>query len=298
MEQYCSYMELLQEINVLKRVFQNVRIIEPITKKEVIINPNSQEPQYISFECIRPSITYKECKFCIIDLVFEEKTEYVKYDVFEDHIYMTIARCIVVGEKYFVLELIKSVHQSHLLDEIGEAEFLQRFRRLEEGIYVDELTGVYNRRFINENLPAFILEAESTKDNVGLAMIDVDYFKEINDGYGHLLGDQVLCKIASTIYNSIDSEQGDFIARYGGDEFILVLKAKSHEENIKRMLYLNYVLQNMEIYQGENKITFSLSIGYSHNQEFQAPTVGKLMELSDKRLYQAKRQGRNQIVTS
>lgn len=136
--------------------------------------------------------------------------------------------------------------------------------RMNNLVVTDDLTGVFNRRYINERLPVDIDKALKKNDNERLtvALMDIDYFKNINDKYGHAAGDYVLKEIAKiisgTLCNSID-----WIARYGGEEFIIVyngIKCKDVNNTISGVR--NLIEKNEFIY-NENIIKVTASLEYA-----------------------------------
>lgn len=152
-----------------------------------------------------------------------------------------------------------------------------------EEVYCDFLTGAYNRRFLREQLPA-------TCKAVGIAMIDLDDFKAYNDTYGHHAGDLVLQTTALTIKENI--RKNDFLIRYGGDEFLLVMPDMRKEFFKKKLIQIQQKIYEAVVPEyGEMYI--SASIGGAVAQDEQIETV---IDRADKLMYLAK-SGKNQVVT-
>jgi len=158
---------------------------------------------------------------------------------------------------------------------------------------VDQLTDMYNRKFLDEFVDVSIPQALRTNISYGVLMIDIDYFKMINDSYGHDVGDEAIRIVSRVIKNSI--RKSDIAIRYGGEEF-LVLLYNCDEENVRKIsetIRMEFAKQKIHA----NGETFSktLSVGYSlfpQNSE----SIWKCIKFADMSLYQAKESGRNRVV--
>lgn len=163
--------------------------------------------------------------------------------------------------------------------------------------YIDDLTGLYNRRYLNTMLLREILKAKTEKKKLALFMMDCDNLKNINDDYGHSTGDYVLIDIAQILKREI-GESGT-VVRYAGDEFTVVLYGKEPDESLK---IANRILQiasgrKVEIKGGRNEIHYSVSIGIAVYPD-DADTAKGIIDRADQILYSAKRTGRNKITTT
>ena len=173
----------------------------------------------------------------------------------------------------------------------------------------DGLTGVYNRRFFNEYFEIELKRArgflkhksqlramQGNDMNFGLALIDIDNFKQINEQYGHLVGDAVLKQVTEIIKRNIFSR--DVLCRYGGDEFALLLTKTSSDgilqavEKIRRGIH-EHTFANDTSLTGQH---VTISVGLANFFEVQERRSEEILKLADDRLLKAKSQGRNQIV--
>ncbi len=155
----------------------------------------------------------------------------------------------------------------------------------------DGLTNLYNHQHMNEILEEKLQEIENSQGNVCLMMIDIDHFKLVNDKFGHLFGDKVLAAVADLIVKN--TRNNDYIGRYGGEEFIVILPEISLEpaaviaEKIRKsVLDHNY---------GKKDLTVTISIGVA---QFAGETANALINKADKLLYRAKSNGRNRVEKS
>jgi len=187
---------------------------------------------------------------------------------------------------------MKNLHDQ-LQDKIRQLE--EAKERLRELAVTDGLTGLYNYRYFKEFLAQELRRAERHHSNVSVVMVDIDFFKNYNDTYGHLAGDEVLRILGQLMRENIRSI--DLAARYGGEEFALVLpetnkKAARFVADKIKSLVEEYPFRNEET-QPNGNLTVSMGVATY-------PTDGKAMEdlinRADQWLYQAKAGGRNRVV--
>jgi len=161
---------------------------------------------------------------------------------------------------------------------------------------IDYLTGVYNRNYLEETVDSWLEKASEKNESIICLALDIDNFKGINDEYGHLFGDEVIkhfTKACSSILH-----ENELIGRYGGDEFVVILKGVSLEAGLKRAIQIEKNLRNLKINKGEKFITIQVSIGVSDNLSAKVLTFSDLFHLADMALYKAKKGGKNQICVS
>jgi diguanylate cyclase (GGDEF)-like protein len=169
------------------------------------------------------------------------------------------------------------------------------FNPEEKGLaYLDDLTGLYNRRYLYENLPKLLADAKAHNGFLALAMMDVDKFKQINDHYGHLSGDRVLSNTADVLRKSFRAE--DIVIRYAGDEFIVIMPGLGFEDaNILTKKFVERVAnQSVEGKDGQPDISITMSAGLANFPE-DADLLEEIISKADAALYAAKRGGRNRV---
>jgi len=158
----------------------------------------------------------------------------------------------------------------------------------------DELTGLYNRRFLEEYLDRIIPLAKEQNIKLGILMIDVDYFKKINDTYGHDVGDIVLKTIANIIKSQI--RQSDVCVRYGGEEFLVILYDIKNEENLINIAEkIRKKVENTIISTPKGNLKKTVSIGAALYPD-DAEHIWQAIKFADVALYKAKESGRNRVV--
>lgn len=158
----------------------------------------------------------------------------------------------------------------------------------------DHLTGLFNRRYLEETLQREMLRAKRKNVLLGVIMIDIDKFKNSNDTYGHAAGDYILKEVGNIILGQIRGE--DVLSRYGGDEFVIVLPEISRGAIIERAERMREeVIQHQFRFRRKNIKGLSLSIGVASFPK-DGNTIETLLRSVDLALYQAKQKGRNRVV--
>lgn len=176
---------------------------------------------------------------------------------------------------------------------LGQIEVLQA--SLREQAIRDPLTGLFNRRYLDETLPRELARAERDDRPISVIMLDIDHFKALNDVYGHTAGDLVLVRLAQILVANI--RPADFVTRYGGEEFLITLiDASVDAAALRAESWLKAVQNDPVIYAGQPlEITVSAGVaGYPDDGR----EVKSLIEKADAALYAAKAAGRNRVMTS
>lgn len=200
------------------------------------------------------------------------------------------------GSEFFVHQSISPVN----LDSLNEPYFVciskdvtQRVlerRELEEMAVQDELTGVFNRRGGENMLGAILNESHHTENPVVVALADIDHFKKFNDQFGHLAGDQVLTSVAERLKECL--RENDLVARWGGEEFLIVLPGASLKAGIRLLERLRLEVQSVRL---ENLPAVTASFGVVEYRSKESST--EVIDRADRALYLAKSMGRNRVCS-
>ena len=196
--------------------------------------------------------------------------------------------CITKERKNLVMRILNEYKIAYESAEIYE--------RMQDMAAIDELTGLYNRRFGMKRLNEEYKRALRIEKCMCLIMLDIDHFKSINDTYGHQAGDYVLSTIGKILLNSFRSE--DIVMRYGGEEFLCVLCNSKPDGAIRRADEVRKNIEKYDFIYRDHRIPVTISGGISVfdiNKEKKTPE--KLIREADEALYMAKRTGRNRIAT-
>jgi diguanylate cyclase (GGDEF)-like protein/PAS domain S-box-containing protein len=207
-----------------------------------------------------------------------------------------------IGRKAMLLNARKIYRETNHVEMILLAiEDITERKQAEEQLkliaFMDGLTGVANRRHFDNTLDLEWRRAMRSAKFLSLIMIDIDYFKNYNDLYGHLAGDSCLQKIAHTIRDSL-RRAGNFVARYGGEEFMIILPETNAEEAYSFAESLREKIANLNIEHKDSKVSknVTVSLGVSTTVPKKYSTQDDLISLADKALYKAKEGGRNRVV--
>ena len=196
---------------------------------------------------------------------------------------LTIGRCMFIG--IFSSAMRESLYKSGLA--LKEAN-----KRIEELAELDDLTGSFNRRFIMRFLDDEITRSHRTKASCSIALIDLDWFKRINDTYGHPIGDEVLRTFAITVFANIRGV--DRFGRYGGEEFLLVLPDTPDDVAMRLLDRLREIIASLDWSAFSPGMRVTISAGVATLRPDETPDT--LLARADSALYQAKAQGRNRIA--
>jgi diguanylate cyclase (GGDEF)-like protein len=167
------------------------------------------------------------------------------------------------------------------------------YETLEKAATTDGLTGLYNRRTLNERLSDAIARAERTGNPLSLVLADVDHFKSVNDTYGHQVGDDVLVGVARTFLRC--ARVTDVVARYGGEEFCLVLEStdSAGAAHLAERIRRSIAAMRFDTDLGPLEVTSSFGVSALADH---AETAEGLLKAADESLYRAKEKGRNRVV--
>ena len=156
----------------------------------------------------------------------------------------------------------------------------------------DPLTGLHNRHSCDVVLASLIQRVKQKNTSFAVAMGDVDFFKYVNDTYGHQAGDETLRQLAKVI--SIHMEHLGFVFRWGGEEFVLIYEDMDRYQAFKHLEILQEQIDQESIYWKDDKVKITMTFGLADSNEYN--DLDELINLIDDNLYRGKKEGRNRIV--
>ncbi|MCX7769569.1 MAG: diguanylate cyclase [Proteobacteria bacterium] len=167
------------------------------------------------------------------------------------------------------------------------------FEKVKNMATTDGLTGVFNHRHFQEKFSEVLLRAERYNEKFSLVLLDIDFFKKVNDTYGHQVGDIVLKKVAQILKST--ARKVDIVARYGGEEFAIICVNDDKNNAVKFAERLRMEIENTTILFEGGKLNVTASLGVASYPEDGKDKVS-LVEMADRALYKAKHEGRNRVV--
>lgn len=184
--------------------------------------------------------------------------------------------------------------KSYINESIPSIEVKLLMNALQESAFTDGLTGLYNRKFLDEHSKKLIPHAKRDNFNVGVLLLDMDHFKAVNDEYGHDIGDKVLKELARILLENV--RESDLVVRYGGEEFVILLVNIAEDEALKVANKIKQKVSENEIdvYAG-SKLRKTISIGLSMYPK-DSSSFDSVIKNADIALYEAKHKGRNQVI--
>lgn len=215
-----------------------------------------------------------------------------------------------VTEKKTILSFFKSGASDYLPKPFIEEEFRARIvthlrnrqytkelellnRKFQYQAEHDALTGVSNRGYFQRALSTRFTHCRYTNEHLGCILIDLDFFKKVNDNYGHAYGDLVLKEFASILINF--ERTSDTVARYGGEEFVILLSGADLADCVAIAEQLRSSAESHIYNDGTVELQVTVSVGVASLQENQPSTPEKLVSMADEALYKAKEKGRNRV---
>ena len=226
-----------EEAKMLEKVFDVVRFLEGDFFEQMQDDPRIGVKIGMC-QCYDFWKKNKPCENCTSMKAYAEKKQKTKLEFLDADVFLVISRYLEIDDEACVMELVKHLENDTLIDTDGRDKLVGKLKGYQDKIYIDPVTGVYNRRYFED-------EIRNMQNSAGVAMIDLDDFKLYNDIYGHDMGDQVLCIVADVIKNCI--RKIDKLIRYGGDEFLLILSDMVRGTLRGKLLQIQEAIENATI---------------------------------------------------
>ena len=226
-----------EEAKMLEKVFDVVRFLEGDFFEQMQDDP-CIGVKIGMCQCYDFWKKNKPCENCISMKAYAEKKQKTKLEFLDADVFLVISRYLEIDDEACVMELVKHLDNDTLIDTDGRDKLVGKLKGYQDKLYIDPVTGVYNRRYFED-------EIRNMQNSAGVAMIDLDDFKLYNDIYGHDMGDQVLCIVADVIKNCI--RKTDKLIRYGGDEFLLILSDMVRGTLRGKLLQIQEAIENATI---------------------------------------------------
>ena len=289
---------LINNNEVFDKISDIARIVDPLHKK--VLEIKNDEINFSSYHCFDFWCNDKICDNCISIRAYNNSETYVKIEYTKDKAFMITAIPYNLPDRRVVIEILKDITNSIIFDAADwvDSNEINAIHSLIDSMnklaFCDDLTGLYNRRYIMEKLPVDLLNNSLLKTEMCVIMMDIDYFKIVNDTHGHLAGDVALKKIADIISGCI-RRSNDWIARFGGEEFFICMPGADIETAISTTELMRKSIENAAIMYNDNEIKLTASFGIHNLKSSDAQSVDELLKHADQKMYLAKNNGRNRV---
>ena len=271
-----------EEAKMLEKVFDVVRFLEGDFFEQMQDDPRIGVKIGMC-QCYDFWKKNKPCENCTSMKAYAEKKQKTKLEFLDADVFLVISRYLEIDDEACVMELVKHLENDTLIDTDGRDKLVGKLQGYQDKLYIDPVTGVYNRRYFED-------EIRNMQNSAGVAMIDLDDFKLYNDIYGHDMGDQVLCIVADVIKNCI--RKTDKLIRYGGDEFLLILSDMVRGTLRGKLLQIQEAIENATI-PNCSRLKLTASIGGVISEDGQ---IDEAIAKADQLMYKAK-DHKAQVIT-
>lgn len=271
-----------EEAKMLEKVFDVVRFLEGDFFEQMQDDPRIGVKIGMC-QCYDFWKKNKPCENCTSMKAYAEKKQKTKLEFLDADVFLVISRYLEIDDEACVMELVKHLENDTLIDTDGRDKLVGKLKGYQDKLYIDPVTGVYNRRYFED-------EIRNMQNSAGVVMIDLDDFKLYNDIYGHDMGDQVLCIVADVIKNCI--RKTDKLIRYGGDEFLLILSDMVRGTLRGKLLQIQEAIENATI-PNCSRLKLTASIGGVISEDGQ---IDEAIAKADQLMYKAK-DHKAQVIT-
>ncbi len=288
-----DYLNSLDKLALLEHMYEQLRLVDPLSKR--VTEYHHSQSMTGETACFDFWGKNKICDNCISVRAYLENQSFVKIEYNDDRMFMVTAIPFEKNGERIVAELLKDVTRSMVMDS-GHQNQKTEIRAMIDfmnGLALkDPLTGVFNRRYIDERFPADLAGSLLADQELSIIMADIDYFKTVNDTYGHLGGDAVLKGFADTLGGCIRKDK-DWISRYGGEEFLICLPGADLARAVEAAERIRAEVEAKHFDFGGKTIRITASFGVCAAKPFKGSKVEDYIQCADEKLYAAKRHGRN-----
>lgn len=271
-----------EEAKMLEKVFDVVRFLEGDFFEQMQDDPRIGVKIGMC-QCYDFWKKNKPCENCTSMKAYAEKKQKTKLEFLDADVFLVISRYLEIDDEACVMELVKHLENDTLIDTDGRDKLVSKLKGYQDKLYIDPVTGVYNRRYFED-------EIRNMQNSAGVAMIDLDDFKLYNDIYGHDMGDQVLCIVADAIKNCI--RKTDKLIRYGGEEFLLILSDMVRGTLRGKLLQIQEAIENATI-PNCPRLKLTASIGGVISEDGK---IDEAIAKADQLMYKAK-EHKAQVIT-
>lgn len=287
---------IVDAVKILKNIYDVVRIVDPVQNTILHIKDRKSPVVLREGACYAIWKKNKFCDNCISYRAIKEKDTFVKFEVIDERVYMITASPVEYQDGCYVVEMLSDITGKGVLESMAgksTEDFTNLVLRLNDALVRDELTKIFNRRYINERLPIEIFHSIASANSAALLMLDIDKFKQTNDRYGHIAGDAILEQFAYLLTEGVQGDR-DWVARYGGEEFLVYLHNSNLEQAMISAEQIRNLIESTQFTTAKGFVNITCSLGVCILEKEMNMT--DWIDQADKKLYEAKASGGNTIV--
>lgn len=264
---------IIDALQKIKLVSDSVRLVDPSTLTEYTVS-ECGELHKSSTPCYRFWNKNRRCANCTAARAYVDHSTHSKYEFIGNEVYHSTVKYIEVNKVPFAIEMSSKADDTVFIDAFGKKTLIETVLTQNKKLYIDALTGAFNRHYFEEQLSHLTISA--------IALIDLDRFKDINDNYGHLAGDEALKVMVKTLKSQMRG--ADVLIRYGGDEFLIAFSGIPSVILKRRLEQMKEAVSKLHFEQYPG-LHLTLSIGAAVTDHWDE----SVMKLADTKLYQAKK---------
>ena len=287
--------DVLNAVHVLENIYDVVRIVDPVQNRVIYLETKKTPLTYSEESCYGFWAKNHFCDNCISLRAIKEVDTFVKFEVINERIYMITASPVEHQGGNYAIEMLNDITDKSILESIvgrDKKDFTSFVLKFNDALVRDELTQLFNRRYINERLPVEIFQGLTKKKITTLIMVDIDEFKKINDQHGHIAGDMILQEFANLLLNGLPGAD-DWAARYGGEEFLLCLHDSDASKAMKVAEQIRITIEKTQFTIPNGTVNITCSLGICTASE--EMNMQEWIDAADKNLYLAKSNGGNKV---
>lgn len=290
---------LARAIAELSTVFDLVRVVDPICAVPQALDvPSGSVLPDESVSCYGVWNGRSErCANCISLRAQQEGERQTKYEFIDNDLFYVVSTPIEVDGKPLALEIVSKVNDQALFAAYGFNEFVNRITAFNAHLHLDDVTGLFNRRYFDEKLFLLYSKAALNKTDVMVAMLDVDGFEHVSNHFGRQVADEAIIAIGRLLTANVSHRRGDFVARYDANTFMIVM------DNIPRALLrerLVQLVQRVTVLRlmGYEDVRLNVAMGVFLLSENRDVGVDEIPGIVARRVEVAKAAGFNRIAFS
>lgn len=280
-----------ERLSIFNGMYDIIRIVNPISNKVLI----DEENKIIETNNICYGFWEKNeiCENCITKRAYLENNTFFKLEKKKEKIYLITASTVNYNGEKYVVEMLKDISQYMsvvAVNDFGNFSTRIDINNINNKLFRDNLTGLYNREYFNSRLQQYVKVIED--EYISMTLIDIDFFKNINDTYGHIIGDKLLHDISKMLRENVKIEQ-EWITRFGGEEFIIISEGVCENEALQNAEKIRKAIESKVFQYGDVLLNVTISAGVYELKS--NDSIESALIKVDKKMYEAKNNGRNLV---